>query len=233
MARVFALLCLLTLPVSAAASECVVLLHGLWPVTRSLAEFEEKLSYSGYQTVYVNYPSRKNTIEKLAVSAVGEGVTGCREQGAGSIHFITHSLGGILLRFYLQSNELPELGRVVMLGPPNQGSQLAQAVKSWPIVDWLLGPAGRALGTDDGAIVRQLLAVDFELGVIAGSLAINPLGLLFIDGPNDSVVSVASTRVEGMADHVVLPVLHSFIMRDNEVIDHSIHFLKTGNFIPR
>lgn len=233
MARVLTLFCLLGLPVTVGASECVVLLHGLWPVSESMAELEEKLQRSGYQTVYVSYPSRKSSVAELAASAVGEGVSGCRAQDAGVIHFITHSLGSILLRYYLQHNRLPELGRTVMLGPPNQGSQLAQAVKSWPLVDWLLGPAGAALGTDEESIVQQLPAVDFELGVIAGTFAINPLGLLFIDGPNDSVVSVASTRVEGMADHIVLPVLHSVMMRDNEVIDHSIHFLKTGNFIPQ
>ncbi len=233
MIRVITLLCLLALPMSALASECVVLLHGLWPVSESMAELQSKLERSGYQTSYVTYPSRQNTIPELAASAVGEGVASCRKQSARSIHFVTHSLGSILLRVYLQQTALPELGRVVMLGPPNQGSQLAEAVQSWPLAGWLLGPAGLALGTDESSLVQQLPPVDFELGVIAGTLAINPLGLLFIDGPNDSVVSVASTRVEGMDDHVVLPVLHSIMMRDNEVIDHSIHFLKTGNFIPQ
>jgi len=229
-----AMLCsLLALPVTTWAEECVVLLHGLWPVSKSMAELERKLSRSGFQTAYINYPSRQRSIAELADSAVGEGVNECRNQGARSIHFVVHSLGSILLRVYLQQREIPELGRTVMLGPPNQGSQLAQAVKSWPLVDWLLGPAGVALGTDETGIVQQLPPVDFELGVIAGTLAINPLGLLFIDGPNDSVVSVASTRVAGMDDHVSLPVLHGIMMRDNEVIDHSIHFLKTGNFIPQ
>lgn len=230
---VLLLTCCLMMPLSVRANECVVLLHGLWPVSQSMAELEQKLQRAGYQTAYINYPSRQYSIPDLAARAVGEGVANCRGQGARSIHFITHSLGSILLRYYVQHNELPELGRTVMLGPPNQGSQLAQTVKSWPVMSWLLGPAGQALGTDADSLVRQLPPVDFELGVIAGTLAINPLGLLLIDGPNDSVVSVASTRVQGMADHVVLPVLHSIMMRDNEVIDHSIHFLKTGNFIPQ
>lgn len=217
---------------SARASECVVLLHGLARISNSMAELEHKIQRSGMEAVNINYPSRHDPVQVLADDAVGRGLSGCRAKGARTIHFVTHSLGGILLRVYLQDREIPELGRVVMLGPPNQGSSLADALRHVPGYG-LLGPAGQALGTDEDGVVQELGPVDFELGVIAGSLAINPLGLFFIDGPNDSVVSVESTRVEGMKEHITLPVMHTLMMRDNEVIDQSIHFLKTGGFIPQ
>lgn len=226
------LLCLLLLPGFALANDCVVLLHGLARVSNSMGELEKKLARSGMQAVNISYPSRQAPIAELATDAVSRGLAGCREKGARTIHFVTHSLGGILLRFYLADTQIPELGRTVMLGPPNQGSSLAQGLKSLPGFGFL-GPAGQALGTDDESIVNNLGPVDFELGIIAGDLALNPLGLFLIDGPNDSVVSVESTRVEGMKAHITLPVMHSLMMRDNEVIDHSIHFLKTGNFIPQ
>lgn len=226
------LLLLSGVPAFASASECVVVLHGLARISDSMAELAGKLERSGLEAVNINYPSRRDPVRKLAQDAVGRGLTACREKGARTIHFVTHSLGGILLRVYLQEQTIPELGRVVMLGPPNQGSSLADALKHVPGYG-LLGPAGQALGTDAESAVRNLGPVDFELGVIAGSLGINPLGLFFIDGPNDSVVSVESTRVEGMKEHITLPVMHTLMMRDNDVIDQSIHFLKTGGFIPQ
>ncbi|MCI5105540.1 MAG: hypothetical protein MRY76_02380 [Pseudomonadales bacterium] len=244
MKTLIALVCLLVSPVLA-AEECVVLLHGLARVSDSMAELERKLERSGMRSVNISYPSRRHPIAELARDAVGRGLAACRETAevgaiaadgetvaASRIHFVTHSLGGILLRVYLQEQAIPELGRVVMLGPPNQGSSLAQGLKGVPGFGFL-GPAGQALGTDDESIINELGPVDFELGVIAGDLALNPLGLLLIDGPNDSVVSVQSTRVAGMKEHITLPVMHTLMMRDNEVIDHSIHFLKTGNFIPQ
>lgn len=223
---------LLLIPLQSLALECAVLLHGLARVSDSMSELERKLQRSGITAVSINYPSRQDAIEALAADAVGRGLSGCREQGATLIHFVTHSLGGILLRVYLRDGEIPELGRTVMLGPPNQGSTLAQGLKSVPGFGFL-GPAGQELGVDEESIINSLGPVDFELGVIAGDVAINPLGIFFIEGPNDSVVSVASTRVEGMREHLTLPVIHTLMMRDNEVIDHSIHFLKTGNFIPQ
>ena len=88
------------------------------------------------------------------------------------------------------------------------------------------------MGTQEGNALSGLGPVNFELGVIAGSTNINPLGFLFFKGPNDSIVRVENTEVEGMNTHIVLPVTHTLMMRNNEVIDNTIHFLKTGQFIP-
>ncbi|MDT8428305.1 MAG: hypothetical protein RQ757_06025 [Pseudomonadales bacterium] len=215
---------------NAAVNDCVVLLHGLARISNSMGELERKLERSGFEVVNIKYPSRQHAVTVLAADAVGRGVAQCREKRSGRIHFVTHSLGGILLRVYVQEQSLDELGRVVMLGPPNQGSELVDALTGVPGFGFF-GPAGKQLGTGEESILHSLGAVDFELGVIAGCVNINPLALFVIDGPNDSIVSVASTRVAGMAAHITLPVMHSVMMRDNEVIEHSIHFLQTGEFL--
>jgi hypothetical protein len=195
-----------------------------------MAELAEKLDRAGYQAVNIDYPSRRYSIDVLAESAVGRGIAGCAE--ASQIHFVTHSLGGLLVRYYLEANAMENLGRVVMMGPPNQGSELVNGMLHMPGFRFFGGPTGIALGTGAGHVPQALGAVDFDLGVIAGNVNVNPLSFLLIKGPNDSIVSVESTKVEGMNDHLVLPVMHTIMMRNDRVIDNVIHYLKTGSFIP-
>jgi len=231
MLRLFMLLTLLFLLPASALAECVVLLHGLGRVSNSMSEFERKLGPAGYSVANILYPSRSYPVDVLAEDAIGRGLTQCRDMQGGKIHFVTHSLGGILLRYYLREHSIEELGRAVMLGPPNQGSQIVDGLLPVPGFGFIGGPAGSALGTGEGSIIASLGPVDFDLGVIAGSTNINPFEFLFIPGPSDSIVSIESTKVQGMNAHKVLPVTHTFMMRNNEVIDEAIHYLKTGAFI--
>ena len=231
MLKQFTLLSLLVVMPSSLVAECVVLLHGLGRLSNSMSELETKLAPAGYSVENIKYPSRSHPIDALAVDSIGRGLTQCRSKGSGEIHFITHSLGGILLRYYLSQNTIPELGRVVMLGPPNQGSEIVDGLLPLPGFGFIGGPAGVALGTGEGSIIDSLGPVEFDLGVIAGSTNINPLEFLFIAGPSDSIVSIESTKVRGMNAHMVLPVTHTFMMRNNEVIEQAIHYLKTGSFI--
>jgi triacylglycerol lipase len=212
-------------------SDCVVLLHGLARVSNAMHELEVKLGRSGYAVANINYPSRKYSVPVLANIALADGLESCRERSAGQIHFVVHSMGGILLRYYLSQNEVPELGRSVMLGTPNKGAELVDRLHGWPGFS-LLGPGAKSLGTDASGIVHGLGPVNFELGIIAGDTNINPLASLLLESENDSIVTVESTKVEGMQEHLVLPVIHTTMMRNNDLIDHVIHFLKTGNFIP-
>ena len=212
-----------------ANAECVVLLHGLARTSGSMSELERKLGRAGYDVANIDYPSRRHTIDALARDAVPRGIEQCRAGQPEKIHFVTHSLGGILVRYYMRDRSLAESGRVVMLGPPNQGAKIVDHLAAAP---WfrLLGPAGAALGTGPGAFTTNLGPVDFDLGVIAGDLGINPLGPFLLKEPNDSIVTVASTRVDGMNEHLVLPVTHTFMKRNNRLIDHVLRYLKTGSF---
>jgi len=210
--------------------ECVVLLHGLARTPGSMGEMERKLGAAGFLVVNVGYPSRERPVEELAREAVSEGLTECSAQEAWRIHFVTHSLGSILVRYYFKEHTDPRLGRVVMLGPPNQGAELVDALAEFPGFGLFNGPSGWQLGTRDKSITSSLGGVKFELGVIAGNQAINPLFAALIPGPDDGKVSVESTRVAGMKEHIVMPVTHTWMMFNNEVIEQVVSFLKNGRF---
>ncbi len=208
--------------------ECVVLLHGLARTSDSMAPIEEELSKNGYQVANVNYASRHNPIEQLAPAVIRQGLDSCAD--ASVVHFVTHSLGGILVRQYLANQDIQQLGYVVMLAPPNQGSEVVDNWQNIPGYKSLNGPAGLQLGTGSQSIPKQLGPVLFPLGVIAGNRTINPLLSLSLTNPDDGKVSVENTKVDGMADFIEVPHTHTFIMRSEGVIKQILHFLKYGRF---
>ena len=231
MARLFVFVILLLPPGLARAGDCVVLLHGLARSATSMNKMQRELEKAGYATANIDYPSRDYTVEDLADIAIPEGLAACREQeGVTRIHFVTHSLGGILVRQYLSRHEIDELGRVVMLGPPNQGSAAVDELSDVPGFDWLNGPAGRQLGKGDASVPLRLGPADFELGVIAGNRTIDPITSAVLEDPDDGRVSVADTKLEGMADFIVVDHSHAFMMRMRRPIELTMTFLQTGSF---
>lgn len=225
------LLCLFGTP---ALADCVVLLHGLSRTENSMLLMGEALEFHGYRVVNETYPSNNAPIEAL-VGHVGDAVESCGDDEA--LHFVTHSMGGILLRVWLRDNRPDRLARVVMLAPPNHGSEIVDNMaqfEAFPalrdVLGFLQGPAVLELGTGSESVPSQLPAVDFDLGVIAGNRALNPLGPIMIDGENDGTVSVESTRVDGMSDHIVLPVTHTMMMMNPLVIAEVLEFLRNGTF---
>ena len=216
---------------AAAAKDCVVLLHGLARTASSMNTMEEALQDDGYVTANVDYPSRDYEIAELAGIAVEKGLAACRAyDGLEKIHFVTHSLGGILLRQYLSTASIAELGRVVMLGPPNQGSRASDEMRGVPGFDWLNGPAGYQLGKGADSVPVALGPVQFELGVIAGNRTIDPITSAFLDDPDDGRVSVEDTKVDGMDDFIVVEHSHAFMMRMRRPIELTKAFLHTGSF---
>jgi len=215
----------------AESTDCVVLLHGLnrsWRMMRPLAE---ALQEAGFTTANVDYPSQAGPVEEIAPLAVGTGLAECRALGAQRIHFVTHSIGGILLRYENERAPISDLGRVVMLGPPNQGSEVVDITKNWPGVGVFGGAAGLQLGTDDASIPSQLGPVDFELGIIAGTGTINFWMSAMLPDEDDGKVTVAATQVDGMDDFLTVTNSHRYITRSDVVFRNTASFLKTGRFI--
>ncbi len=212
------------------SGDCVVALHGLARSAASMDKLVGALADTGYLVANIDYPSRKETIDALAQSAVKSGIDACEQQGAKKIHFVSHSMGGILIRKYLKENPLDKLGRVVMLAPPNQGSEVVDALRDTPGFELLNGPAGMKLGTGPDDIPRSLGKVSFDLGVIAGTRTINLVLSSYLPDPDDGKVSVASARVAGMCDFLTIEVSHPFIMKNDEVIEQVHFYLVNGRF---
>jgi pimeloyl-ACP methyl ester carboxylesterase len=194
-----------------------------------MSKLERTLSAGGYRVLNLPYPSGRHRIELLAEHLEPGIGRICGEPGK-RVHFVTHSMGGIVLRYYLDTRPCPSLGRVVMLGPPNRGSELVDHLRRTPLIRDHIGPSRGQLGTSPSDLPSQLGPPRYQLGIIAGGRSLNPLSSLLIPGPDDGMVSVERTKLAGMKDFLVVPHSHTFIMRSNEVIRQTIRFLREGSF---
>ena len=232
--KAFPLLLILfgSLPLHAADKtlpEKVVLLHGLGRTAGSMDYMQTRLSEAGYIVFNYDYESRKKEIDSHVLD-LQDFLESCCLQEETPLHFVTHSLGGILVRALIAKNRPANLGRVVMLSPPNKGSEAADFIKDFGLSEYILGPAALQLGTDADSYPNRLGPADFELGIITGDRTIDPLSSLIIPGEDDGKVAVEKTKLEGMQDFLVMPVSHAFIMQDQAVVDQVIFFLRHGRF---
>ena len=222
---------------AAESRETVVLLHGLGRTGSSMSRLATALERDGFRTVNLSYPSRTLPLETLArdwlpAQLAARGVE--FSPAAPRVHFVTHSMGGIVVRLWLRERGAPpNLGRTVMLAPPNQGSEVADKLNSFPPFRWLTGENGRRLGTAPGSLPLTLgpwPAQAGALGVIAGDFSFNPLFSAWMPGPDDGKVSVARTHLTGERDHVVLPFSHTWLAWRAATARQVRAFLREGKF---
>ena len=212
-----------------AGADTIIVIHGLGRTPASMAILGSRLEHEGFRVVRFGYPSTSEPIDVLVghlMTVVGQ----CCATEADTVHFVTHSMGGVLLRAYLARQPRPHDGRVVMLSPPNQGSEIVDAFADSPLLRSFLGPAGVRLGTDATGMANQLPPIRFSLGIITGDRSLNPLGSWLIPGPDDGKVGVERARLDGAADFIVLPATHTFIMNRSDVAAEVAHFLRRGRF---
>ncbi|MBW2387079.1 MAG: alpha/beta fold hydrolase [Deltaproteobacteria bacterium] len=208
--------------------ESVILLHGLGRTPRSMEPLAEYLSGRGFRVFNLGYPSTTGTPDQL-VALLREEVDECCADSP-VVHFVGHSLGGILVRGYLAEDPRSNVGRLVMLGPPNRGSELVDRLSDSHLFRWALGPTAQQLGTSSESLPNQLPEPSIEFGVIAGTETVNPIGSVVLPEADDGMVSVARTKLDGMTDFLLVPSSHAFIMRSPEVSRQVDHFLRLGRF---
>lgn len=208
----------------------VILLHGLARSPASMKTLELALQRDGYRVCNIGYPSRELPLESIAQEHVGPQVLACIGSADHPVHFVTHSMGGIVVRQLAASGALRNIRRVVMLAPPNHGSEIIDELQDRRLLDLVDMPAADQLGTSADAPPRRLGPPIFEAGIIAGTRTMNPWLSLRIPGPDDGKVSVASAKLEGARDFLILPVSHVFIMQHGLAIEQTLHFLRHGHF---
>lgn len=209
----------------------VVLLHGISRTTRSFRRMELALEAAGFATLNLDYDSRRKPLDALAED-IHPAIKPFAQGLGGSVHFVCHSMGGLLARVYLARHRPPQLGRVVMLGTPNGGSEIADRLKNFAPYRAFFGPAGQQLVTRRDAATSALLpAIDYETGVIAGNRSIYPITSMALPRPHDGRVSVANTKLDGMADHIVIRTTHPWLVRNHAAIAQTIAFLREGKFV--
>lgn len=214
---------------AARAEACVVLLHGLARSATSMWLLELRLRDEGFFTVNESYPSTTTPLRELIETVPPPSIAKCGDRRP--IHFVTHSMGGVIMRGHLAKHRVEGLGRLVLLAPPNKGSELVDTLMQVPGFEWVNGPAGLALSADIDSIPNTISDANAEFGVIAGNRTLNPLFSSLIPGDDDGKVSVESTRFDAMTDHIVVDASHTFIMNGAEVTRQVIAFLRDGRFL--
>jgi len=221
---------MLVLPATLVADDGVILLHGINRSPASMRKIEAALVGAGYTVENVGYDAGARSIQELSDEVIGAALESARLGECLKVHFVTHSMGGILVRSYFKRHPTDRLGRVVMIAPPNRGSEVVDRIGDWYLFRKILGRAGGELGTHAQSTPIQLGPVEFECGVIAGDRTINWINSSMIPGPDDGKVSVERSQVDGMKDHMVVHATHPYIMNKTEVIKLTLRFLDEGTF---
>lgn len=218
--------------ISEATGRCVILLHGLARSHSSMEKLATYLQSYDYTVINQDYSSTKKSVEEIADMEIPLMVSACLEHHPDHIYFVTHSIGGIVLRQYLQTHNLPKTTRMVMLGPPNHGSPLADLLHNEVLFKMITGPSGQELTTESTSLPNRLdRHLPYQIGIIAGNVSFFPFSKWFFHEDNDGKVAVSSTQLIGMKDFIILPISHTLIMRSPMVEEQIVHFFEYARFI--
>lgn len=211
--------------------EMIVLLHGILRSKTDMHFLTKFFQEHGYNTFNILYPSREQPLEDLSDFVKDKITHAPHYTDSTTLHFVTHSMGGLITRYYIHREKPKNLGKVVMLGPPNTGSEMADWLSDTkvlaPLFKGLFGPASGQLRTDYNHIDND---ITYPLGIIAGSASINPLAPWILDGEHDGIVPVERTKIKGMTDHIILPATHSFMMFNKDVMKQALNFIQNNQF---
>lgn len=217
----------------AEGGELVVLLHGLARGPSSMSSLEEAFKKDGYRVLNLDYPTSKHQMEKLTNDYLHQALLNNNAPAATKLHFVGHSMGGIIARHYIAKYKPDNLGRVVTLGTAHRGSELADSVNNFGLMRKIFGRALEQLAPDSEFMQNLSTEINYELGVIAGNFSLNPVtSLLMVPGSDDGTVSIESTKIRGMKEHVVIKSAHGFLPKNKEAIEYSLNFIKYGSFNP-
>lgn len=208
------------------SGRAVIFVHGMGRSSKSWPSLSKRVEEAGHLVVGFDYPSTRCSITESAeyLAKVIDSLEGVEE-----IDLVVHSMGGLVARAYLMKHEDARLRRMVMLGVPNLGAEMADRVVAIPLYQWICGPGGCELVTDPDGLIASLPTPEFEFAIVAGGRGTldgyNPL----IPGDDDGTVTVASTRLPGAVDFLMVEgAMHSFLMFNDQVIDATVRFLETG-----
>jgi len=209
-------------------AQLMICIHGLGETPLIMMPVEWMFRAAGYEVWNLSYPSTLYPIADLARTYIAPEL----DRAAGRrMHVVTHSLGGVLLHDCLQRHRPPLLGRVVMTSPGLRGSEALEVYRHHPLYRLVYGPAAWEGGIEDDAFARRLPpTVDYDLGVIAGSVSLDPLANSFIPWPHDGKISAGRTRLDGLADHVVLPLPHDLMSVHPLALAQIWSFIRYGTF---
>ena len=209
------------------SKQCVVLLHGWAKSGKCMEAIERNLQKEGFHTINISYPSRENTIDEIIEKYIHPNIppNNCSE-----IHFIGHSMGGIVTRYYLSKYKPSNLGKVILIASPNQGSELVQKFQTTKWIANILGPGCLQIAKNS-TLLTSIAKPYYKVGIISADLSINPItSLFFLAGPDDGTVTVESTLLEDMTDHVTISSTHTMVLKHHMTFEQIKHFLEHGSF---
>lgn len=215
------------LEASSENDEFVYVLHGLGRTKFSMWLIASRLEEAGYRVIRIGYHSLKSTPEEI-LEDVTQKIDENMPDSCLTVNFVGHSMGGLMIRAYLDNNKVENLGRAVLIGPPNHGTTFVDKYRdTW----WMkmMGPMTQALGTDEDSFPNSLNDPYYPVGIIAG------VSDMFgnksaIPGEDDGLVSLESTRLDRMTDRIIIETSHGMMRYNKEVAEQTIEFLRNGKF---